>query len=93
MDQPPAASFTAFVSLHSQTPRAIETEIGAALCAIGEGKDFDFEFIDQVSNLSSFSLNCCFYMRFPFSFKKFEMDTLSYKLVICFSFYGLLKAC
>jgi len=61
VDQPPAASFTAFVSLHSQTPRAIETEIGAALCAIGEGKDFDFEFIDQVSNLSSFSLNCCFY--------------------------------
>ena len=35
MDQPPAVAFTAFADAW---PRAIETEIGAALCAIGRGK-------------------------------------------------------
>ena len=40
VDQPPpAVAFTAFADAW---PRAIETEIGAALCAIGRGKDFDF---------------------------------------------------
>ena len=38
MDQPPAVAFTAFAVAW---PRAIKTEIGAALCAIGAGKDFD----------------------------------------------------
>ena len=41
MDQPPAVAFTAF---SDEWPRAIEAEIGAALCAIGAGKDFDFAF-------------------------------------------------
>ena len=41
VDQPPAVAFTAFADTW---PRAIETEIGAALCAIGHGKDFDFLF-------------------------------------------------
>ena len=41
MDQPPAVAFTAFADAW---PRAIETEIGAALCAIGLGKDFDLTF-------------------------------------------------
>ena len=40
MDQPPAVAFTAFADAW---PRAIATEIGAALCAIGRGKDFDFD--------------------------------------------------
>ena len=40
MDQPPAVAFTAFADAW---PRAIETEIGGALCAIGRGKDFDFD--------------------------------------------------
>ena len=40
MDQPPAVAFTAFADAWS---RAIETEIGATLCAIGAGKDFDFD--------------------------------------------------
>ena len=35
MDQPPALAFTAFADAW---PKAIETEIGAALCAIGRGK-------------------------------------------------------
>ena len=35
MDQPLAVAFTAFAGAW---PRAIETEIGAALCAIGRGK-------------------------------------------------------
>ena len=35
VDQPPAVAFTA---LADAWPRAIETEIGAALCAIGYGK-------------------------------------------------------
>ena len=39
MDQPFAVAFTAITDAW---PRAIETEIGAALCAIGRGKDFDF---------------------------------------------------
>ena len=39
MDQPPAVALTAFADAWH---RAIETEIGAALCAIGRGKDFDF---------------------------------------------------
>ena len=41
MDQPPAVAFTAFAGAW---PRAIEMEIGGALCAIGAGKDFDFDF-------------------------------------------------
>ena len=40
MDQPSAVAFTAFADAW---PKAIETEIGAALCAIGKGKDF-FEY-------------------------------------------------
>ena len=40
MDQPPAVALTAFADAW---PRAIETEIGAALCAIRRGKDFDFD--------------------------------------------------
>ena len=36
MDQPPAVALTAFADAW---PRAIETEIGAALCAIGHGKE------------------------------------------------------
>ena len=39
VDQPPAVALTAFADAW---PRAIETEIGAVLCAIGCGKDFDF---------------------------------------------------
>ena len=38
MDQPHAVAFTPFADAW---PRAIETEIEAALCAIGAGKDFD----------------------------------------------------
>ena len=40
MDQPPAVVFTAFADVW---PRVTETEIGAALCAIGAGKVFDFD--------------------------------------------------
>ena len=40
MDQPPAVAFTAFADAW---PRAIETEIGAALCAIGRGKDSEYD--------------------------------------------------
>ena len=35
MDQPPALAFTAIANVW---PRATETEIGAALCAIGAGR-------------------------------------------------------
>ena len=35
MDQPPAVGFTTFAEAW---PRAIETEIGAALCVIGAGR-------------------------------------------------------
>ena len=42
MDQPSAVAFTAFADAW---PRAIETEIGAALCAIGGGKGLDFELL------------------------------------------------
>ena len=35
VDQPPAVAFTAFADVW---PRAPETEIGAALCAIGTGR-------------------------------------------------------
>ena len=39
MGQPPAVAFTAFADAW---PRAVETEIGAALCATGRGKGLDF---------------------------------------------------
>ena len=39
VDQPPAVALTAFADAW---PWAIETEVGAALCAIGHGKDFVF---------------------------------------------------
>ena len=45
MDQPPAVALTAFADAW---PRAIETEIGTALCAIGRGKDFDFDFLNTL---------------------------------------------
>ena len=38
MDQPPAVAFTAFEDVW---PMATETEIGAALCAIGMRRNFD----------------------------------------------------
>ena len=41
VDQPPAVALTA---LTDAWLRAIETEIGAALCAIWHRKDFDFDF-------------------------------------------------
>ena len=40
VDQPPVVAFTAFADVW---PWATETEVGAALCAIGAGKDFDFD--------------------------------------------------
>ena len=43
MDQPHAVAFTA---LTDAWPRAIETDIGAALCALGAGKDYLTYFID-----------------------------------------------
>ena len=49
MDQPPAVAFTAFADAW---PRAIETEIGAALIAIGRGKDFGF--LNLTSGLALF---------------------------------------
>ena len=42
MDQPPAVALTASAD---SWPRAIETEIGATVCAVGRGKDFDFVLI------------------------------------------------
>ena len=39
MDQPPTVAFTAFADVW---PRATETEIGAALCAIGAGRTLTF---------------------------------------------------
>ena len=39
LEQPPAVAITAFTDVW---PRATETEISAALYAIGAGKDFDF---------------------------------------------------
>ena len=41
MDQPPAVAHPAFADAW---PRAIETEIGAALCAIGAGRTLNFDF-------------------------------------------------
>jgi len=38
VDQTPAVAFTVFLDAW---PRARETEIGAALCSIDVGKDFD----------------------------------------------------
>ena len=42
MDQPPAVALTAFPDAW---PRARETEIGAALCAIGAGRTLTFDLI------------------------------------------------
>ena len=39
MDQPHTVAFTAFADVW---PRAAETEIGAALCAIGAGRTLTF---------------------------------------------------
>ena len=49
MDQPPAVALTAFADAW---PRATETEIGAALCAIRRGKDFDLTLNIRVALLS-----------------------------------------
>ena len=47
MDQPPAVALTAFPDAW---PRAIETEIGAALCAIGVGRTLTFKARSQKSS-------------------------------------------
>ena len=44
MDQPPAVALTAFADAW---PRAIETEIGAALCAIGAGRTLTLTCFDK----------------------------------------------
>ena len=61
MDQPPAVAFTAFAD---SWPRAIETEIGAALCATGRGKGLclDWGFVVNFSYMWSF--NFIFYYTF-----------------------------
>ena len=49
MDQPPAVASTAFADAW---PTAIETEIGAALCAIGAGRTLTFfTFIREVKHV------------------------------------------
>ena len=48
MDQSPAVAFTAFADAW---PRAIETEMGAALCTIGCGKGKDFDFLTCVFHI------------------------------------------
>ena len=46
MDQPPAVALTAFADAW---PRARETEIGAALCAIGAGRTLTLTFLTPCS--------------------------------------------
>ena len=48
MDQPPAVALTTFADAW---PRAIETEIGAALCAIGAGRTLILTFSYSLSML------------------------------------------
>ena len=55
MDQPPAVALTAFTDAW---PRDIETEIGSALCAIGRGKDFDFDLITNDDASISIFVHC-----------------------------------
>ena len=52
MDQPPALAFTAFADAW---PRAIETEIGAALCAIGRGKELVLTFFNYEASFQKIS--------------------------------------
>ena len=47
MDQPPTVALTAFADAW---PRAIETEIGAVLCAFGAGRTLTFFDPDKMSN-------------------------------------------
>ena len=52
MDQPPAVAFTAFADLW---PRAPETEIGAALCAIGAERTLTFDLNLDIDNTKTCS--------------------------------------
>ena len=54
VDQPPAVAFTTFADAW---PRAIETEIGAALWAIERRKDFDFDYSQKSFENASFCIN------------------------------------
>ena len=56
VDQPPAVAVTAFADAW---PRAIETEIGAALCAIGAGKDFYISMLNYQPSISLALLGSC----------------------------------
>ena len=67
VDQPPAVAFTAFADVW---PRATETEIGAALCAIGAGRTFTFD---------------CLYKLKTMYYEKAEFLTLSFDLYLVFS--------
>ena len=53
MDQPPTVAFTAFTDAW---PRATETEIGGALCAIGAGRTLTF--LIEVHRMKCI-VNCC----------------------------------
>ena len=55
MDQSPAVAFNAFADVWL---RATETEIGAALCAIGARKDFGFDFDMFFQDQKSFDRVC-----------------------------------
>ena len=65
MDQPPAVAFTAFTDVW---PRATETEIGAALCAIGAGRTLNF---------FDYPLDVCFSMRKCYT-RKLRSKTLEF---------------
>ena len=70
VDQPHAVAFIAFTDAW---PRAIETEIGAALCAIGRRKGLFDIFYRLV-------LLCCILTVFSYSIRLFVSSLLSYLL-------------
>ena len=63
MDQPPAVALTAFADAW---PRAIETEIGAALCAIGAGRTLTF--FDDLRNGKTFGASGVAHPHTPLKF-------------------------
>ena len=63
MDQPPAVALTAFADAW---PRAIETEKGAALCAIGAGRPLIFDYRYNICHSAPLLL----YIRLKLDFNK-----------------------
>ena len=85
MDQPPAVPLTAFADAW---PRGIEMEIGAALCAIGRGKDLDFD-LNSRTKIAKVPTICAIKLLYTYRHIPVGMKSVSKNLSLIKEWKGL----